>query len=177
MQENHYYPFGLQLQGPWNSNLGTDTKYTYNGKELNEDFGLNWLDYSKRWYDPAIARFPSIDPQVEKYYPFSPYNYVANNPINSIDPQGDTIVILGSEEFVQQATFDLLAISTFDGGEDMFNELMTSEYTIQITEASSVSGDIADFFSKGSGNSNHVKSSRTAPDHTLGSKGIGVKYS
>ena len=61
----------------------------YNGKEYNEEIG--WYDYGKRYFDPSIARWGQIDPESEKYTPWSPYNYVLNNPIGNIDPQGDTV--------------------------------------------------------------------------------------
>ena len=35
-----------------------------------------------------------IDPLAEKYYSISPYAYVANNPINAIDPDGEKIVFV-----------------------------------------------------------------------------------
>lgn len=53
--------------------------------------GLNMYDYSARYYEPAIGRFTTVDPLAEKYYSISPYAYVANNPINAIDPRGDSI--------------------------------------------------------------------------------------
>lgn len=88
LQENHYYPFGLEMLGDWNVHPYKQNQYQYNGKELNEDLGLNWLDYGARWYDPAIARWNAVDPLAEKMSNWSPYNYTYNNPIRFIDPIG-----------------------------------------------------------------------------------------
>ncbi len=87
---NHYYPFGLRMAMA-NSKADADQKYLYNGKEMQEE--TDWLDYGKRMYDPTLARWFNIDPRAEKYTNMSPYNYVANNPIVLIDPEGDTINI------------------------------------------------------------------------------------
>jgi RHS repeat-associated protein len=61
-QVNHYYPFGLNMEGNWNGAAGTN-KYQYTGKEWNDDLGLN--DYGARWYDAAIGRFMVVDPLAE----------------------------------------------------------------------------------------------------------------
>ncbi len=62
--------------------------YKYNGKELDQLFGVNLYDYGARQYDPALARFTSMDPLAEKYYSISPYTYCLNNPVRFIDPDG-----------------------------------------------------------------------------------------
>jgi len=81
------------MEGQWTPTTGTKNQYQYNGKELNEDLGLNWNDYGARWYDPAIAKMTTIDRFAEKYYNFSPYSYGAGNPIKYIDVNGDSLWI------------------------------------------------------------------------------------
>jgi RHS repeat-associated protein len=92
VKETHYYPFGLTHQGYNNltTSLGSAgaKKYQYNGKELQEDFGLDWYDYGARFYDAQIGRFTTIDPLADSNYNFSPYHYVKNNPVIFIDPNG-----------------------------------------------------------------------------------------
>lgn len=45
----------------------------------------------------VLTRFVQIDPRSEKYSGWSPYNYVLGNPIRNIDPNGDTVKVVGSE--------------------------------------------------------------------------------
>ncbi len=91
IHESHYYPFGMELFGPWSDESQSSNHYRYNGKEFQSDFELGWYDYGARFYDPAIGRFTSVDPMANVYPQLSPYNYVANNPINYIDPDGAVI--------------------------------------------------------------------------------------
>ena len=45
--------------------------------------------YSEATLDPQlISRWMSVDPLAHERYDFSPYNFVQNNPINRIDPDG-----------------------------------------------------------------------------------------
>lgn len=46
------------------------------------------MDYGARWYDPAVARWTSVDPFSEEYAFHSPYSYVLNNPTKLVDPFG-----------------------------------------------------------------------------------------
>jgi len=84
---NHYYPYGALMGESQNT---TAQPYKYNGKELDLMHGLNQYDYGARLYDPLVGQFTSIDPLCEKYYSVSPYAYCAGNPINAIDPDGES---------------------------------------------------------------------------------------
>ncbi|MCT8340593.1 DUF6443 domain-containing protein [Flavobacteriaceae bacterium TK19130] len=112
LEEKHYYPFGLQHEGynqarqkfgrdleddsitltPVDPFLGTTYNYGYNGKEEQEELGLNWIDYGARNYDAALGRWMNVDNLAEDYFSLTPYNYVDNNPIFFIDPDGQRII-------------------------------------------------------------------------------------
>ena len=66
----------------------TTNKYQYNGKELQDDFGLYWYDYGARYYDPMIGRWHTVDPKAESYYSFSPFHFSGNNPMKFLDLNG-----------------------------------------------------------------------------------------
>jgi RHS repeat-associated protein len=59
----------------------------WNSAELQKQ-GVNWYDYGFRFYDPAIGRFPSLDPLADEFENLSPYNYASNNPVTCIDLWG-----------------------------------------------------------------------------------------
>ncbi|WP_412560625.1 RHS repeat-associated core domain-containing protein [Winogradskyella sp. MIT101101] len=67
---------------------GTEHPYKYNGKELNEELGLDWYDFGVRNYDPALGRWFNIDPMAEVMPDQSTYVYALNSPLFFIDPDG-----------------------------------------------------------------------------------------
>uniref|UniRef100_UPI00262633CF RHS repeat-associated core domain-containing protein n=1 Tax=Flavobacterium sp. TaxID=239 RepID=UPI00262633CF len=89
LEENHYYPFGLKHS--YTNTAVSDYKYKYNGKEYQDELGLNMYDYGNRNYDPAIGRFHNLDKFSEKYYDMTPYHYTKNNPIFFVEVKGDSI--------------------------------------------------------------------------------------
>jgi RHS repeat-associated protein len=70
------------------------TPYLFNGKEMDEETGLYY--YGARYYDARTSVWVAVDPLAEKYHHISCYAYVANNPLNAIDPNGKEIFLLNA---------------------------------------------------------------------------------
>jgi len=95
-EEEHYYPFGLTMQGISSRALsfGKDNHYKFNGgneleeKNFSDGSGLQWYDATSRSYDPQIGRFGQIDQLAEVAKNISPYVFANNNPIFLNDPLG-----------------------------------------------------------------------------------------
>ncbi len=87
IEESNYYPFGLKHKGYNTTYVGgnaTAQKFKYNGIELEEVTGL--YEMNVRSYDPAVARFTSIDPVT--HHSMSTYTAFDNNPVFWADPSG-----------------------------------------------------------------------------------------
>ena len=67
---------------------GRESNYKYNGKEHEQDLGLNTYDFGARNYMPDIGRWTSLDPLADGFVELSPYNAMLNNPVMFIDPDG-----------------------------------------------------------------------------------------
>lgn len=110
MEENHYYPFGLKHTN-YDNNVqrfaggreddfdypviiipdifsSSVYNYKYNGKEYQDELGLNVTAMDFRQYDPAIGRFVGMDRLSELAHSITPYRFAYNNPVYWNDPTG-----------------------------------------------------------------------------------------
>jgi RHS repeat-associated protein len=83
-----YYPFGMTIGSLSKGSEGY--RFGFNGKEKdqNGEFGLTHCDYGFRIYNPAIARFLSVDPLFKSYPELTPYQFASNTPIAASDLDG-----------------------------------------------------------------------------------------
>src|SRR5690625_7948064 len=71
----------------------TEYIYKYNGKEWQDEVGLNVYDYGARNYDTAIGRFFNMDKFSDSEYDITTYLYPAIKHVRLIDVNGEYIWI------------------------------------------------------------------------------------
>ncbi len=131
VQTDDYYPFGLTFNSYSREN-SLFNKHQYNGKELQVDLGLNWLDYGWRIYNPDLGRWNRNDDKSDKYYSFSTYSYAVNNPLLFIDPSGNEIVVIGDDKYRAAVRQALLDLSKTPEGSRLVEYLTKSEHVTVI---------------------------------------------
>ena len=75
----------------YNKGCASRYRYGFNGKEKDTDGewgSTTHYDYGFRIYNPAIARFLSVDPLTQSYPNLTPYQFAHNSPIVAIDIDG-----------------------------------------------------------------------------------------
>jgi RHS repeat-associated protein len=169
VEQNHYYPFGmrhtnysggrmvmvkdeeLKRMAPATEEFLTYT-YKYNGKEYQDELGLNFYDYGARNYDPALGRWVNIDKKAEKYPAWSPYVFALDNPVRYIDPDGNEvqdpikeIVDKGMQSQTFQTLYSKAGLTDTNYGSiiKMGREISNTDANGNITINKRVSGDRA----------------------------------
>lgn len=94
-----YGLYGENLGSAPSMNSGTEPLiYGYTGRELDSESG--YYNYRARVYDPVAARFLTKDPIGFGGGDTNLYRYVWNNPLNNVDPSGQSGVVGATAGFV-----------------------------------------------------------------------------
>ena len=86
LERNDYSGFGKRLE----SSTGSLNRYRFSGKEEQTLTVPGWQDFGARMYDPDLARWTTPDPLADQYPGISPYAYCAGDPVNFVDPEGES---------------------------------------------------------------------------------------
>ena len=159
LEQNDYLPFGTRV------NLSAQAydpanRYRFNGKEEQVTGSLGLTDYGARLYDNLLPRWTTPDPLAEKYYSISPYAFCNNNPVNFVDPDGeswyycsdtgnfiahidddDDYIYLLTPEEVERANGDNNILSSYRRDDKMFGQLAL-ESSIDKSIASNIISDL-----------------------------------
>jgi RHS repeat-associated protein len=96
LEETHYYPFGLQMQGISSTALnfgrpGNKIKFQgqeFASKEFSDGSGLAMYEFRYRMEDPQIGRFWQVDPLAHDYRNNSPYAFSENRVTDGRELEG-----------------------------------------------------------------------------------------
>jgi RHS repeat-associated protein len=86
-QISDYYAFGLAFNS-FQRESSVKQDYLYNGKEMQDELNLGWLDYGARMFMSDIGRWGVIDPLADISRRWSPFAYANDNPLRYVDPDG-----------------------------------------------------------------------------------------
>lgn len=88
LQEDSYYPFGLQIEGLsyTNPSRTIKNKIKFQGQEEQDELG--WYHFKWRMHNPEIGRFMVVDPLAEKYPYFSTYAFSGNRVVDAVELEG-----------------------------------------------------------------------------------------
>ncbi len=149
-QHLQYMPWGEPLLDQRKSGYTYNSRYTFSGKERDEETGYSY--FGARHYHSDLSIWLSVDPMSDKYPSTSPYAYCANNPVKLVDPDGRDIWIdgylytpgqacpEGVAENTQKKWNALNTICQNKRGEAVISDMSSSDYIFDISSAESKTG-------------------------------------
>ncbi|MDW2980137.1 MAG: RHS repeat-associated core domain-containing protein [Rhodanobacter sp.] len=133
-----YAPYGT----PAPNMSGAPNGPGYTGHVNDPETGLVYMQ--ARYYDPAIGRFLSVDPDAPKegnVFNFNRFEYVNNNPVVNIDPTGKIIQIAGDPAFTAKMNNDIAMIDQGPGGHVLIEKMRNTPNIIYIVPAAPGAGN------------------------------------
>jgi RHS repeat-associated protein len=124
-----YYPFGLRLPARTYTGTAPQVKEGFTGKETDEESKLKY--FGARLSSLSIGRWLSTDP-IQSV--ISPYNFVSNNPICRIDPDGlkDYYIFVypNANQSTPSAYNYIMEVYTYDTEDWSFGKYKTVEHQV-----------------------------------------------
>jgi RHS repeat-associated protein len=110
-------------------------RYGFNGKELDRDEegmggGGSTYDYGFRIYNPALAKFLSVDPLLAQYPWYTPYQFAGNSPIRYIDLDG----LEEADPQKKQAALNKIEEFKKTNSSTVWNSISKEEFIAKLTE-------------------------------------------
>jgi RHS repeat-associated protein len=152
-----YDPFGRRLTAT--GTLATANTYQWSGKEFHETSGLVYYLY--RFYDPDTGRWLSRDPIGEEGG-VNLYGYVANDPVNLIDPDGRIVFLAIPVAVWAVAEVALTAYDVYDFFNTLFDPCAST-----LDKAISFGGLAVGVFLPGGGYGAGAKAAAKSANHAL----------
>ncbi|WP_224994967.1 RHS repeat domain-containing protein [Cesiribacter sp. SM1] len=129
VQEDSYYPFGLTFN-EYKMEGTLANKFKYNGKEEQEEWGV--IDYGARMYQADLGRWFNVDPLADSSWSFTPYHYVANNPILLVDPDGRDFYIWYENDKGKTVHFRFNGSNAADAPDNKFVQQFITAYNYNV---------------------------------------------
>jgi len=111
-----------------------ETPYKFSGKEKDDETGYSY--FGARYYNSDLSVWLSVDPMAHRYNSLSPYIFVANNPINLVDPDGRKIMIEGNAKFNKLMLSRIIGLAIISkSSRKLIFDLIKSDQVIKIVDS------------------------------------------
>jgi len=132
VQAQDYDPWG-HIARSWDT---TSADYKFTGKEHDKESNYDY--FGARYYDARVGRWGQMEPLLEKYLSFSPYQYGLLNPMRLVDADGLDLYVGGDKSMA------LVYLQSLVGSESAYRLTMDDNGKVGFnTEGLSFSTDAA----------------------------------